>query len=169
MAKAAYGISNAKMGPTGANGTMGASLVDITQIVADSVNVTFPEPEITDIVPEEYDSPYVSLKTDQPKTIELDTLNVDVADLPKFFGGSTTTGTYTPGVQFAIAEQSFQFTTRLLQGVKQTWKFPRCAVFASIEANPSKTNTINIHLLFKVLTPVDAGGVALPDFSVVQA
>lgn len=169
MAKAAYGISNAKMGATGANGAMGTSLVDITQIVADSVQLTFPEPEITDIIPEEYDGPFVSLETKGVKTIELDTLNVDVADLPKFFGGATATGTFTPGVQFSIGEQSFQFTTRVLQAVKQTWKFPRCAVYASIDANPSKTNTINIHLQFRVLTPVDAGGAQLADFSVVQA
>jgi len=169
MPKAVYGISESKMGAAGANGAMGTTLVNITQIVEDSVQVTFPESEVTNITPEEMDSPFVSLETKGIKTIVLQTLNMEIAALPRFFGGAVATGTFTPGINFTIPDQSFQFTTRLLMGVKQTWKFPRVACQVSIDANPSKKDVIKLTLTFTVLQPVDAGGAALPDFTVTEA
>lgn len=169
MAKVAYGIINFKMGAAGANGAMGAALTDVTYIVEDSVNISFPEPEITDITAEEMDSALISLSTKQPKTVVLETMNVDVADLPKFFGGATASTVFTPGVNFDLAEQSFQFTTRPAQGVSQIWAFPRAKCTVSIEANPSKKDVIKLKLTFKVLQPIDAQGAALPDFKVTQA
>lgn len=169
MAKAVYGISNAKMGAAGANGAMGTTLTDITQITEDSVQVTFPEPDKTPVNPEDMDGAFVNLETAGVKTIVLKTLNLDIANLPRFFGGAVTTGTFTPGVNYSLPEQSFQFTTRPLTGVSQTWKFPRVQCSVSIDSNPSKKNVMDITLTFTVLTPVDGSGVQLPDFSIIQA
>lgn len=170
MAQAAYGISNSKMGPAGANGAMGTSLVDITKIVADSVQVTFPEPTTTDIIAEEEDNPFVVLSTPGKKTIVLKSHDVAPTNLVRAFGGAVTTATgvdtFTPGVQYVIPEQSFLFTTRPLQGKTQTWKFPRCQVYVSLDTNPSKTNTLQLTFTINVLQPYDSGGVPLPDFIV---
>lgn len=169
MAKAVYGLTNAKMGTTGANGAMGATLADITQIVEDSVTMTFPAPTLNPITPEESDSPFVVLETKGPKVLTLQTLNLDISALPAFFGGAVATGTYTPGVNFSIGEKSVQFTTRQLQGTAQTWKFPRVQVFASIDTVVNKKDVMKVTLTYNVLQPFDAGGLPLADFSVVQA
>ena len=154
------------MGLTGDDGAMGATLADITPIAADSVNITFPEPSETEIIPEDYDDALAVLEEQGVKTVELDCMNVAVEFLPTLFGGSTAAKKYTAGVQFAMPEQSFQFTTRTLNGVKQTWAFPRTKLTVSISANPSKKNTINIHMKFSILAPTDATGKLLPSFTV---
>lgn len=172
MPQATYGISNSKMGPAGANGAMGSTLTDITLIVADSVQVTFPVPTTTPIIAEEQDTAFVILSSPQPKTITLKSHDVSPTNLVRAFGGSVTTvtgvDTFTPGVQYTLPEQSYQFTTRALQGKTQTWKFPRCQVYFSLDANPSKTNTFQITFTINVLQPYDASNVALPDFIVTQ-
>lgn len=172
MALATYGIKKFEWGAAGANGAMGATLADITKIVQDSVQVTFPEPTQTDITAEEDDNPFVVLTTAGKKVITLKSHNVAAADLPGFFGGASATvsgvTTFTPGVQYALGEKSVQFTTRPLQGKTQTWKFPRTQVFISVDSNPSKTNTMQITFTINVLQPYDGTGAAIADFLVVE-
>ena len=169
MAKAIYSLTNLKMGPAGANGVMGASLADITQIAAGSLSLTFPEPNKTDIIPEDGTTAFVSLKEDQSKTIEFESLNMDLDALVVAFGGAVATGTFTPGINFAIADQSLQFTTRVLGGTAQTWKFPKVQVFCSVSGSFSKSDVIKLKFSVTVLQPYDAVGAALPEFTVVQA
>ena len=164
--KAVYGISNAKMGITGVNGAMGTVLTDVTPIAADSVNIAFPEPTETEIVPEDYEDALAVLEEQGVKTVELDCMNVSTDNLALLFGGSATAGKFTPGVAFVLPEQSFQFTTRPLNGTKQTWSFPRTKLTVSITANPSKKNTLNLHFKFSILAPTDATGKKLPSWMV---
>lgn len=169
MAKSVYSVSSVKMGAAGAAGAMGATLADITQIAADSLNVNFPEPALTNITPEDADSPSIVLEEKAPKVITLETINMDIATLPAFFGGAVAATIFTPGVTFTIPEQSFQFTTRPLSGVSQTWKFPRVKVAASISGNLSKKDVLKLKLTVTVLQPEDGSGVKLAEFSITQA
>lgn len=169
MAKSIYSISSMKMGAAGAAGAMGATLVDFAEIAPGSVSVNFPEATQTPITPENADSPSVILEEAQAKTIEFESMDVDVAKLPEYFGGANASGTFTPGVNFKIAEQSFQFTTRPLNGVSQTWKFPRTQVSVSIAGSLVKNDILKLKFKVNVLQPYDALGDKLPDFSVVQA
>jgi hypothetical protein len=172
MAKSTYGISKAQMGAAGANGVMGGTLTNITRIVADSVQVQFPEPTQTPLTAEEDNSPFANLKTPTPKKIVLKSHNVAVADMTTIFGGAVVTAsgvsTFTPGVQFEIPNQSFSFTTRVLNGVKQAWNFPLTDLVVSVDSNPSKTNTMQLTFTFTVLQPYDGSGVALADFGIVE-
>lgn len=164
--KAAYGISNAKMGLTGTAGAPGTVLTDVTPIAADSVNITFPEPTVTEIIPEDYEDALAVLEEQGVKTVELDCMNVSVDNLKILFGGTATAGKFVAGVSFTLPEQTFQFTTRPLNGSKQTWQFPRTKLIVSISANPSKKNTLNLHFKFSILAPTDAAGVKLPSWTV---
>lgn len=157
------------MGPAGEDGTMGAVLTDFAEIAPGSVSVNFPESTQTPITPENADSPSVVLEEVQGKTIEFESMDMDVATLPKYFGGANALGTFTPGVNFKIAEQSFQFTTRPLNGVSQTWKFPRTQVFVSIAGSLVKNDILKLKFKVNVLQPYDDEGAKLPDFIVVQA
>lgn len=169
MAKAVYSLASVKMGAAGAAGVMGSSLADITQISAGSLTVDFPEPTMTDIIPEEGTTPFVSLKQDTVKKITFESLNMDVAALVTVFGGAVASGILTPGINFTIAEQSFQFTTRTLTGVAQTWKFPRVQVYGSISGSLQKTDVLKVKYTVTVLQPYDADGDPLADFTVTQA
>ena len=169
MPKAVYSLTNVKMGASGANGVMGATLADITQISAGSLSLTFPEQNKTDIIPEEGTTAFVSLKEDQSKTIELESLDMDLPALQKAFGGAIATGTFTPGINFSLPDQSFQFTTRPLGGTSQTWKFPRVQVYCSISGSFSKTDVVKLKYSITVLQPYDAVGAALAEFTVLQA
>jgi len=169
MPKAVYSLTNVKMGAAGANGAMGATLVDITQISAGSLTMTFPAPNKTDIIPEDATVAFVSLKEDQSKTIEFESLNMDLDALKVVFGGAIVTGTYTPGINFTLPDQSFQFTTRPLGGTSQTWKFPKVQVYGSISGSAQKTDVFKLKYSITVLQPIDAAGASLPEFTVVQA
>lgn len=169
MATAVYSLESVKMGAAGANGVMGSSLSDITQIAAGTLTMNFPEPTKTDIIPEEGETAFVSLKEAQSKTIEFESLNMDVDALAVLFGGAVVTGTFTPGASFSMPDQSFQFTTRVLSGKKQTWKFPKVSVSGSFSGSLSKTDVLKLKYTITVLQPYDVEGAALPEFTVVQA
>ena len=105
MPKAVYSLTNVRMGAAGVNGAMGASLSDITQISAGSLSLTFPEPNRTNIIPEDATVAFVALKEDQAKTIEFESLGMDLPALSRAFGGSVLNGVFTPGSNFSLDDQ----------------------------------------------------------------
>lgn len=169
MATGVYSLQSVKLGPAGVNGAMGGSLTNIVQIAAGSLTMTFPEPTKTDIIPEDGETAAYSLKDAQPKTIEFESLDMSVDALAKLFGGSVTGGVFTPGINFEMADQSFEFTTRELNSKAQTWQFPLVTVSGSFSGSLSKTDLLKLKYSITVLQPYDAEGDKVAPFKVTEA
>lgn len=167
--KAVYSLTSLKMGAAGANGAMGTTLSNISKIAEGTVTFDFPAPDITNITPEEDDLPFVTLKTEQPKTITWESLDMSLEALQTAFGGTITTNKLTPGVGFEIPEQSLEIKTRTLQGTSHTFAFPRVSVHATFTGSLQKTDVLRLQFTATVLRPYDGSGVALPYFTVTQA
>ena len=167
--KAIYGLSYVKVGATGANGAMGATLVAIPAIADGTFNIDFAEPTTTEFIPEDYDSALIVISKPGAKKIVFETQNMDTSQLQTAFGGAIALTVFTPGVQFNLPEQSLEFKTRSNGGTAQTWKFPRTQGVASISGNLTKNDLMKLKFSYSVLTPVDGANAPLPEFTVTQA
>lgn len=168
-AKAVYSLASLKIGAPGANGAMGTVLADISKIAEGTVTFDFPTPEVTNITPEEDNVPFVTLATEQPKTITFESLDMSLEALQVAFGGTIATNKLTPGTNFSIGEKSLQIKTRQLMGSQHTWDFPRVSIFASISGSLQKTDVLRLAFTVTVLRPQDAEGAPLPEFTVTQS
>lgn len=167
--KAVYSLTSLKIGAPGANGAMGTTLANISKIAEGTVTFDFPAPDITNITPEEDDLPFVTLKTEQPKTITWESLDMSLDALTVAFGGTVATNKLTPGVSFEIGEKSLEIVTRALQGSTTTFAFPRVSIYATFTGSLQKTDVLRLQFTATVLRPFDGSGVALPYFTVTQA
>lgn len=167
MATFAFSLESLKKYDAGADGAMGtANPVAFTDIVEDSTTFTIPEKSFTDIKSEDIPGVRVSLPADgDSPTVVFESHDISNAQMIKFFGGTEVSGVYTPPASGLLNDTgSFEMVTKPLQGVKTKWEFPLCQFSPSMDASASKTGLVKVKLTIKILTPVNASGVALPFF-----
>lgn len=167
MATFAFSLESLKKYDLGSNGAMGTTnAVSFTDIKEDSTTFSIPEPTYNDIKAEDLPGVRVTLPAegDSP-TIVFESHDIANAQMIKFFGGSETTGVYSPpSTGLASGFGSFEMVQKPLQGKKVKWEFPNCQFFPSMDATASKTGLVTVKMTVKILTPLDGSGAALPLF-----
>jgi len=156
------GISTIKLGTCGAAGAMGATLVAVGKIVRDSINIIFDSPQKTSVPVEDLDDPLVVLVDPSvPKKFEFETHDYDAVVMAKFFGGTAVTGKWSAPTSYTALEQSVEITTKDIDGFHEVITIPRANVVASMNTKIVRNNLAALKIECEVLTPFDAGGIAL--------
>ena len=154
-----YGVESIKIGPAGANGTMGASLTRITPIAEGSVSFTIPARAKTEIRAEDVTGSVASISTDgDATTFIFDSLDLDNATCLLLFGGSITGNIYSYPTNPESQELSIELTTKLIGGKRSIFRIPLTSADASFEGSFTKADVSRIRLTASVLTAIDAEG-----------
>lgn len=159
-----HGIEKIEIGPIGVNGAPGASLVAVTAIQMDSVNITIPQVDAENIYVEEVDSVYDALEPSEPDpvTMQFATYKADNTTLNTIFGGVLASGKYTPSRNGV--ERTVKIYSRTRDGVQKVITFPKMRLRPSIEGSLTKSALTSVTGNGTALTPYDASNNALPDF-----
>lgn len=159
-----HGIEKIMIGPIGVDGAPGTSLVEVTAIQLDSVNITVPQQDSEDIYVEEIDSVYDSLEPAEPDpvTLQFATLKADNETLEAIFGGTLDAGKYTPSR--SGAERTVKIYSRARDGVQKVITFPKVRLKPSIEGSLTKSALTSVTGNGTALTPYDGDNVALPEW-----
>lgn len=169
MPKGVFGMQYVKMGAAGANGAMGTALAQIPVTAEGTFTLTFDSAEITDVMSEESDLPFISITKEGTKTIEWESMDLSLDNLKVAFGGTIATNTLTAGVSFKIPEQSIEVKTRVNAGTAHTFQFPKATVTATLSGSLTKTDALRIKFTARVLQPYDADGEPVAWMKVVEA
>jgi len=158
------GVKEVKMGDCGLNGTLGASLAKIGDIVPDSCALIFDEPGKTDLFVEDYDTAFYSIPDPAvPRRLEFSVRDLSPATLEKAFGGTTINSTrWEAPTSMDAIEQSITVETKVVSGYKKMINIPRALIRASLDGKMQKKDSSAVKFVCELLTPFDASSNALP-------
>lgn len=165
MAVAINGVQKIEIGAAGANGAMGATLAVLNDIKVGSVQLDIPEVKSKSIEVEDKDGVRWTLKTSRDvDTLKLGTHDMSNATMIRIFGGTETSGVYTPPTIEPENVVSIKLTTKTLEGKKTIWSFPQCNLIGSATIDFTKEDVSSVTLTARIQIPIDGAGAALPRF-----
>lgn len=157
-------LTKYEMGAVGADGAMGGSLTQYNGIKEGTCVLALEAPTTTDINIEESSTPFYAAPSGKVTEFTLTLLDLAMADLVNFLGGTFTAGvggtndTFEHPAATPTIIQSVQLTSANTEGDPIVRQFPRCQLFASESQTLTKTDAIGLDILVKVLQPIDASG-----------
>jgi len=157
------GLESILIGACGADGTMGGSLTPLGHFVEESALLSFPLPTKTEIIDEESDEPDMILKNrGGAKTLAFSTRDMSNANLILAFGGAenASSGWDAPTDVHDI-ERSVKIKSKVYNGTRRVYYIPRASISAAFNGKFNKKDPGTIDFEVDVITPRDAGDVAL--------
>jgi len=163
MAKKVYGLKAITMGPVAGDGGMGTTLTEVLgATVKGTATLTSTAPETAEIEIEESDDLYDEIVTKGIVwTLAASTYNVSAETMLELFGGSITTGVWSPPADGTTVTVKRSVVAETRTGIK--FRFVNMSLTATAEFAFDKTRLGQINWTGKVLK---AGKAATPAMSI---
>lgn len=167
-------VSKIEIGACGADGAMGASLVDYRSFLnTQTFNINAPKPTTRHRVYVDGDDVPIVSKPGRPDpliiTFQLNQMSVD--NLEVFLGGALATGTYSHASERISVERSVKITADTENGEQFEMSIPRAMMVAGITGNPSDDSdgVVVLDIDCEALVPINGAGAKLSPWQVIDA
>jgi hypothetical protein len=167
--KSIIGIEWVKVGPCGVDGAMGLDLVTMGLLVPDSVKLSIPEPEKTDLFVENSSAPYLSIpKSQRDSSVEWLSRDTHPETLVKLFGGTVALDAWSAPTSEIPIEQSIKLASKSSGGYHYEIDIPRVLIRASLDGQLRATETAQVKVTGSILNPIDGTGSPLSPIKITK-
>lgn len=147
------GLEKIEFGDIEEDGGLATSFAALGKTQRDSLTVSTEDPEITEFLSEESDTPEDTNETPGATTIDFILMDPDATVFEKLFGGTADGEAWSAPSQATKLEQSIKITPR--KGLVYT--FPRASVVTKLNASFGRTEVSGLQVTATVLQPTKEG------------
>ena len=152
------GLASLKFGTPTDLATMPTTLTEVGWSKEGTVTISIGEPDKTEIFIEEADTPLRTLYGSREISIDVETYDTSPDNLAIMFGGSVTTGKWTPDAAISADDQAIEIQTRSDSGKAMKISIPKASIMASMSGNLTKKDGLSIK--FKINPQIVVSGTA---------